>query len=106
MNHILEQATVTSKGQITLPKAIRQALGVAVGEKLSFEWNGSQVVVRRVDASDHEDPAIKGLLALLEKDIAGGRNLDTLPSELLEAMEGSLRREHIPDDEIEGPVDL
>ncbi len=106
MNQILEQATVTSKGQITLPKAIRQALGVSVGEKLSFEWNGSQVVVRRADAPEHEDPAIKGLLALLEKDIAGGRNLDALPSELLEAMEASLEGEHASDDEIEGPVAL
>ena len=60
MNQILEQATVTSKGQITLPKAIRQALGVTAGEKLSFEWNISQVVVRRADAPEHEDPAIKG----------------------------------------------
>ena len=106
MNQILEQATLTSKGQITLPKAIRQALGVAAGEKLSFEWNGTQVVVRRADARQHEDPAIKGLLALLEKDIAGGRNLDPLPSELLQAMESSLEGEHVSDDEIEGPVAL
>jgi len=106
MNQILEQATVTSKGQITLPRAIRQALGVSVGEKLSFEWNGSQVVVRRADAPEHEDPAIKGLLALLEKDIAGGRNLEALPSELLEAMEASLESERVSDDEIEGPVAL
>jgi antitoxin PrlF len=28
MSHIQEVATITSKGQITLPKAIRQALGV------------------------------------------------------------------------------
>ncbi len=41
MHPILEQATLTSKGQITIPKSIRQALGIAVGEKLSFEWNGS-----------------------------------------------------------------
>ena len=106
MNQILEQSTLTSKGQITLPKAIRQALGVTAGEKLSFEWNGTQVVVRRADTAEHEDPAIKGLLALLEKDIAGGRNLEALPSELLEAMESSLEGEHGSDDEIEGPVAL
>ena len=106
MTQILEQATLTSKGQITLPKAIRQAIGVELGEKLSFEWNGSQLIVRRVDTPEHEDPAINGLLALLEKDIAGGRNLDPLPSELLAAMEASLEDEHVSDDEIEGPVAL
>ena len=106
MNQILEQATLTSKGQITLPKAIRQALGVTAGEKLSFEWNGSQVLVRRADVPEHEDPAIKALLGLLERDIAGGRNLDTMPPELLEAMKSALEGEQFPDDEIEGPVAL
>ena len=31
MPHIHEVATLTSKGQITLPKPIRQALGVTTG---------------------------------------------------------------------------
>jgi antitoxin PrlF len=106
MNQILEHATLTSKGQITLPKAIRQALGVGVGEKLSFEWNGFQVVVRRAEAPEHEDPAIKGLLTLLEQEIADGRNLNSLPPELLEAMESALGGECEQDDEIEGPVAL
>lgn len=106
MHPILEQATLTSKGQITIPKSIRQALGIAVGEKLSFEWNGSQLIVRRTDSLDHEDPAIEGFLALLEKDIASGQNLSALQAELLEAMEAAQGREHDPDEEIEGPVAL
>lgn len=106
MTQILEKATLTSKGQITLPKSIRQALGVAAGEKLSFEWNGSQVVVRRAESAEHEDPAIKGFLALLEQDIAGGRNLESISPELLEAMESALGSEHDADEEIEGPVAL
>jgi antitoxin PrlF len=33
-------ATITSKGQITLPKPIRQALGVGVGGKVAFDLRG------------------------------------------------------------------
>ena len=37
------EATVTSKGQITVPSALRQALGVAAGDRLRFvrEADGS-----------------------------------------------------------------
>ena len=37
MPAIHEVATITSKGQITLPKPIRQALGVDYGGKVAFE---------------------------------------------------------------------
>jgi len=55
MPHIHEVATVTSKGQITLPKPIRQALGIGVGGKVAFDLRGSDVVVSRAD-EEHEDP--------------------------------------------------
>lgn len=32
-----ETATVTSKGQVTIPKEIRRALGVGAGDRLDFE---------------------------------------------------------------------
>jgi len=41
-------ATVTSKGQVTLPAAIRRALGVDAGDKVSFSVESSHVVVRPV----------------------------------------------------------
>ena len=44
MQAIHEVATITSKGQITLPKPIRQALGVDFGGKVAFDLLGSQVV--------------------------------------------------------------
>jgi antitoxin PrlF len=37
MPHIHELATLTSKGKITLPKAIRQALAVTLGGKVEFD---------------------------------------------------------------------
>ncbi len=99
-------ATLTSKGQITLPKPIRQALGVDVGGKVAFDLRGSQVVVTRVDNERHEDPAIAGFLALLEKDIASGGHISTLPDDLARAMLEAIKRPVDLDAEIDGDVVL
>ena len=85
MPAIHEIATLTSKGQITLPKPIRQALGVDVGGKLAFDLRGSEDVVTRVDA-EHEDPAIAAFLTLLARDIEAGRNVRGLPEDLARTM--------------------
>ena len=42
------EAKITSKGQITVPREIRQALGVNPGDKIVFEQNGKDVSVRPV----------------------------------------------------------
>ena len=83
---IQEVATVTSKGQITLPKSIRQALGADAGSKLSFELRGNEVVVTRADA-EHEDPAIAAFLALLARDIAAGQHIGGPPEALARTMQ-------------------
>lgn len=57
MPAIHEVATITSKGQITLPKPIRQALGVDAGGKVAFDFTGDRVIVTRVTDEPHEDPA-------------------------------------------------
>ena len=81
-----EVATITSKGQITLPKSIRQALGVDYGGKVAFDLCGSQVIVTRAEDTGHEDPAIGRFLELLEADIRNGRHLSSLPDDLVQAM--------------------
>jgi len=101
-----EVATITSKGQITLPKAIRQALGVAYGGKVAFDLRGKQVVVTRLDDDQHHDPAIASFLALLEADIRSGSHLTTLPEPLLSAMMATLAQPAGPESEIEGDVAL
>jgi len=40
--------SVTSKGQITIPKEIREALGLMEGDKVIFILEGERVVVRKV----------------------------------------------------------
>lgn len=43
-----KQATITSKGQITVPLEVRKILGVRAGDKLLFENDESGVRVRPV----------------------------------------------------------
>ena len=40
-------ATVAERGQITLPKAIRDALGLVKGTKLKIELDGARIVLRK-----------------------------------------------------------
>ena len=42
-------ATVTAKGQITIPKEIRKALGLEVGDKVVFLLDGKQAIVTPVE---------------------------------------------------------
>lgn len=47
MEATLDMAKVTTKGQITIPKAIREALGVKTGDKVLFVVNGDGTVGMR-----------------------------------------------------------
>ena len=40
------EATVSSKGQVTLPAAMRAKLGIAVGSRIQFELRDKELVVR------------------------------------------------------------
>ncbi len=65
---IEEVCTITAKGQTTVPKAIRQALGISYGGRITFRVDDGAV---RVYATEpQEDPALAPFLALLERDIA------------------------------------
>lgn len=69
MPALLEEiSTITAKGQTTIPKSVRQALGVDYGGKVAFRVDEHGVSVRRADA-EHEDPAIDSFLTFLAEDI-------------------------------------
>lgn len=56
----MAKATVTSKGQITVPKPIRDYLGIDAGDRLSFEIReGGEVVVEAETADVRE---LRGML--------------------------------------------
>ena len=106
MSIIHEVATMTAKGQITLPRTVRQALGVDVGAKVAFELReDGQIVVSRAD-TEHEDPAIAAFLDLLAGDIRAGRHVRAMPDDLAQDMLGHAERETGPDEDIDGDVDL
>ncbi len=89
-----------------MPKPIRRALGVTVGSKVSFEMRHGEIVVTRATESEHEDPAIGAFLDLLEKDIHAGKNLGTLPKDLVQAMLDNVSDAQDIDEAIDGEVAL
>jgi antitoxin PrlF len=106
MSIIHEVATITSKGQITLPKPIRQALGVDVGGKVAFDFIGDSVIVSRANDEPHNDPSIGCFLALLEEDIRSGRRITSLPEDLSRSMLAALGRNIDTTADIDGDVEL
>jgi AbrB family looped-hinge helix DNA binding protein len=40
-------AKVTSKGQVTVPKAVREALGIEAGDELMFHVEGNRAVLAK-----------------------------------------------------------
>lgn len=46
------KATLTSKGQVTIPVEVRRALSLRQGDTLAFVTEGDRIVVRRVAAGD------------------------------------------------------
>ena len=62
-----EISTITAKGQTTIPKAVRQALGVDYGGRIAFRVSDEGVTVCRADVD--EDPAIDSFLSFLADDL-------------------------------------
>ena len=104
MPDIQEVSTITSKGQITLPKLVRQALGVSAGSKVMFAVRGGEVVVSRAEDAVHQDPAIEAFLGVLERDIRAGINVQTLPDDLAKSMLVYSHKKVDHDEPIEGDV--
>lgn len=79
------RVTVTSKGQITLPKKIRDALGIAAGARLDFQLaEGGRIEARVVEA----DPrAIVGLLSRPGRKPASVERMNA-------AVKAAMRRRH------------
>jgi antitoxin PrlF len=45
-------ATITSKGQVTIPKAVREALGVDAGDRLAFRIQEDGTVLVEAETVD------------------------------------------------------
>lgn len=64
--NIMAYSTVTSKGQVTIPKAVRDRMGIDEGSKLVFVDDGDRILVYKIEsdleslygAVKHEGPPI------------------------------------------------
>lgn len=75
----MPRSTLTSKGQITLPKVVRETLHLETGDRVAFEFRTDGVVELRPEAGD--------LLALFGSlKLATGRRVS------LRAMREAIRR--------------
>lgn len=61
----MELTKITSKGQATIPKKVRQALGLRQGDLLRFDVNGNHAVLSKVAVA--EDGYLKGVEAGLSE---------------------------------------
>ena len=105
-NGFEEISTVSSKGQTTVPKPVRQALGVNEGDQIAFRVDENGVTLRR--ANEDRDPAIGAFLSFLAKDMeAHPEKLRSLTPELAKHI--SVLTEGVefdPDAPIDGDVGL
>ena len=69
-------AKVTSKGQVTIPKKVREKLGVHPGEDLGFEEKGDLILIRKAVTKSPFDKWV-GRLKTLK-----GKNSDAITDEL------------------------
>lgn len=76
------QATLTSKGQMTFPKAIRDQLGLEAGDKLEFTIieNGKLLIIPKKSSVK----ALKGMLPKPKKPIS----LEEMESAIAQGAEG------------------
>jgi AbrB family looped-hinge helix DNA binding protein len=62
----MEKITVSSKGQIAIPKEVREALNLTAGSKLTLEVRGQEIVLSKGDAWKQ----LKGAARDLDVDLA------------------------------------
>ena len=103
---IEEVSTITAKGQTTIPKSVRQALGVDYGGRIAFRVSDGGVTVVRAEVD--EDPAMGAFLGFLARDIKEHpeRIKAIAPGLAMRIGELSARIDSDPDTSIEGDVAL
>ena len=88
------EATVAERGQITLPKKARDALGLTKGMKLKVEVENGRIILR-TDVSD----ALSRLRGLIK--LPPGKTTDDVMRELRGRAPGD---PYLPPDETQGPA--
>ena len=61
----MKVARMSARGRTTIPRSIREAAGIYVGDTLAFEVRGQQVVIRK--ASRDRDGATRDALEIMSE---------------------------------------
>jgi AbrB family looped-hinge helix DNA binding protein len=84
-----KQSNLTIKGQVTIPKDVRDALGLKPGEPVEFDMRGDEAVIRKGKLSGAEYErryeAVRGNIAHVASKYARwrtGRSTDVIMREL------------------------
>lgn len=103
-----ERSKITAKGQTTVPKAVRQALGVSYGGEIVFVVDEKGVRVHRVEANEEADPVIDRFLSFLAQNMERHPEIIVaFPPSLVERMTALTQGIAVElDEDIDGPVAL
>lgn len=102
-------ATVTEKGQTTVPKSVRDALGLGHGDRIAFSIDENRRVSIERDEADEADPVIESFLDFLAKDMQANpeRQIADIPDALRSRIERLTKGMAVDlDAPIEGDVDV
>lgn len=65
----MDELSVTSKGQVTIPKAVRQKLGIRAGSKVMFRVVDDHAELTRVNTAIHPTTSGFGMLKSERKSV-------------------------------------
>ncbi len=103
------ESTITAKGQTTIPKSVRKALGVDYGGRIAFVVDDQRRVHVEKATEETSDPVVERFLEFLEKDMLdhSRSRLVSLPASLPDRVTALVGNMDVDlDDEIEGDVAL
>jgi antitoxin PrlF len=83
----MAETTVTSKGQITIPKPIRERKGIAAGTRLAVSEEGDDIVLRRAGRPRRGSRRDATFDAYLER-VRGSMRLGMSTDEYMELLRG------------------
>ena len=104
-----EESTITAKGQTTVPKAVRQVLGLDYGGRIAFFVDDKHRVYVEKAPEEASDPIVDRFLEFLAQDMTEhpGASVVALPASLQDRMAALVGNMDVdPDAEIHGDVAL
>ncbi|SCX28376.1 HtrA suppressor protein SohA [Agrobacterium sp. DSM 25558] len=62
-------STITEKGQVTVPKSVRDALGLGYGGRIAFYIDENRHVSIEKEVEEEDDPVVGSFLSFLSRDM-------------------------------------